>query len=321
MAINSVELEPTEHIQPARFDLEEAKYFQYLAIASNCKPERLLIWDCGAPCKNATIVPGTTRIIGPGRKWKVKGFVAQLPPNLVKSQRDKARKMCVAVFRGSVHWKNFIADAIFKPKKWPLDDEDSCPGCKVHRGFVKAYNELETQVLAAVNDLGCQQVAVVGHSLGGAMATLASFRFRTHLGIPAEPVYTFGSPRVGNPSFVAAYASAAKATTSWPPQWRVVDYEDIVPRLPLPEEATKYVHVQQEVFYGKDHKHFKICSLGDGPEDPRCAQSRKLAASVEDHGAYLGIHQFDAFNQEKCLPPKPKSAKSQKTRKSAKVLV
>jgi hypothetical protein len=91
----------------------------------------------------------------------------------------------------------------------------------VHEGFISAVEqiaiELETTVEAAV---GGDRAAVwfAGHSLGGALATLASFRRRDSAGL-----YTFGSPRVGDGGFRDAFRA---------PAWRVVHGEDFVTLLP-----------------------------------------------------------------------------------------
>jgi alpha-beta hydrolase superfamily lysophospholipase len=58
---------------------------------------------------------------------------------------------------------------------------------------------------------------LTGHSLGGALATLAASRW------PARACYTFGAPRVGDGAF---------ARTLRAPLYRVVNGQDVVPRVP-----------------------------------------------------------------------------------------
>ena len=48
-------------------------------------------------------------------------------------------------------------------------------------------------------------VALAGHSLGGALATLAAYDLATELGLPHVQCITFGAPRVGNSVFVSDY--------------------------------------------------------------------------------------------------------------------
>jgi len=79
-------------------------------------------------------------------------------------------------------------------------------GGRVHKGFAQTvdllWDQIHQQVRAALA-AGCK-LWVTGHSLGGALATLAAARL-TNEAIPVAGVYTFGSPRVGDVAFAAAY--------------------------------------------------------------------------------------------------------------------
>lgn len=58
---------------------------------------------------------------------------------------------------------------------------------------------------------------VIGHSLGGAMATIAAVDLRVKLRLPDVRLYTFGSPRVGNEIFSRFVRKHVKARPSpWP---------------------------------------------------------------------------------------------------------
>ena len=48
-------------------------------------------------------------------------------------------------------------------------------------------------------------LALPGHSLGGALATLAAYDLAAELGLSHVQCITFGAPRVGNSVFVADY--------------------------------------------------------------------------------------------------------------------
>lgn len=88
----------------------------------------------------------------------------------------------------------------------------------VHHGMQKSWRELKGRVAEAVDG---RPVILTGHSLGGAQATLAA------LDLPSIiEVVTFGSPRVGDPDFVAYYQSLGLSTT------RYVNMSDPVPWLP-----------------------------------------------------------------------------------------
>ncbi len=97
-------------------------------------------------------------------------------------------------------------------------------GAKIATGFRQAYALVENQVTDAISEIGSDlPLYITGHSLGGALAAIASARVR-----PSDRVaacYTFGCPRVGDTEF---------AEQLWKvPVYRLVHASDIVPRLPF----------------------------------------------------------------------------------------
>lgn len=71
-------------------------------------------------------------------------------------------------------------------------------GHLVHRGFALAYKSMQQEIVGYFQQKGHNpsQIHVVGHSLGGALATLAAEQFA--LAGHGVTLYTFGAPRVGN---------------------------------------------------------------------------------------------------------------------------
>ena len=73
-------------------------------------------------------------------------------------------------------------------------------GALVHRGFSRAlaavWSRIETQ-LQSLLDRHPRKIWVTGHSLGGALATLAALRLQ-RMGLSQLETFTFGQPRVGN---------------------------------------------------------------------------------------------------------------------------
>lgn len=107
-------------------------------------------------------------------------------------------------------------------------------GGRVHRGFAQALESVWEALFCLVRTLRDkkQTVWITGHSLGGALATLAAQRLEATCG-PVR-VYTFGQPRVGDPAFAEAFRPAL---------FRIVNYRDIVATLPLPGPFHRYRHV------------------------------------------------------------------------------
>jgi triacylglycerol lipase len=79
---------------------------------------------------------------------------------------------------------------------WP---DKAQVGGWVHNGFQTEIDDIWEDVMIVIGkQLKNRRMSICGHSLGGAMATIAGSRLMEH-----NPVlYTFGSPRVGNSAFV-----------------------------------------------------------------------------------------------------------------------
>ncbi|KHJ91942.1 triacylglycerol lipase [Oesophagostomum dentatum] len=86
------------------------------------------------------------------------------------------------------------------------------------------------------------QVWVTGHSLGGAMASLAASYIVASKLAPAASVelVTFGQPRTGNKDFSAAHDNQMAYS------FRVTHWRDMVPHVPL-EDMEGYYHHKYEV--------------------------------------------------------------------------
>jgi pimeloyl-ACP methyl ester carboxylesterase len=97
---------------------------------------------------------------------------------------------------------------------------------RVHAGFLEALDSIGDEIYRVLKDPKLTEVAFTGHSLGGAIATLAALRAERE-GIKVSSVYTFGSPRVGNQKFALAYNQLLGDRT-----FRIVNEGDLVSLLP-----------------------------------------------------------------------------------------
>lgn len=145
------------------------------------------------------------------------------------------------------------------------------------------HTDYMLQVVNEVNDIleqypEVKKLSLTGLSLGGAMASIALFLFKTEAPFSQNFTYTlltFAQPRAGNVAF-ARYLNNLAIKMG-----RVVVKADMVPHLPPVSVAgTKvfldnYVHHAQEIWItGKEMEELKVCS-NDVLEDPECSNSHK----------------------------------------------
>lgn len=289
VTLEAVASKPTDgagdHAEPpGAYNQSEALFYAQYARASFCNRRALEAWMCGEPC-DAVPTPSAVKVLGPGPIRRVQGLVAQVA-EAVKAEQGRR---CVVAFRGTTNTANWFADAdaIMVPL---LGNSSWCSGCLVHEGFAQAYGELRAELLAAIQELGCIQVGVTGHSLGAAVATLATMELRGALKIPTNPLITFGSPRVGDANFAREFRIKAGAQGLDIPSWRLVHYHDPVPRLApaVKVNGHVYTHVPREVYYSKYSASHRVCDPSG--EDYSCADSVSLFGCINlEHLLYLNL--------------------------------
>jgi len=102
-------------------------------------------------------------------------------------------------------------------------------GCSVHQGFYHAFNSILPELRKFVIGLrGVSVVHCVGHSLGGAIATLSADWIKASGGAASVKLYTFGSPRVGLDMFASKCSTRLSAGNIY----RVYHQTDPVPLVP-----------------------------------------------------------------------------------------
>lgn len=121
-------------------------------------------------------------------------------------------------------------------------------GARFHQGFMGALAEIWDPLLAAVEEqLRAKErpLWVTGHSLGGALALLAAWRFQQNF-LAVHQIVTFGAPMVGNKEAAAAFAREFPGKI-----FRYIDEPDPVPLLPTVSLiANLYIHCLDEVRLG-----------------------------------------------------------------------
>src|ERR1700722_1661784 len=161
----------------------------------------------------------------------------------------------VLAFRGtrSTQMADWMAD--FEIFQSPFTKYFSAPNVgSVHDGFAQLLSKSWKVIQGEV--LGCQDKAqtlwITGHSLGGALAAMATAAFTFSARQPVNGLYTFGQPRIGDLGFCNQCDSQFGDA-----MFRFVNNEDIVtrvpprivPRLPLPDF---YGHSGQLRFFDGD---------------------------------------------------------------------
>lgn len=138
---------------------------------------------------------------------------------------------------------NIRIEDVKYPRAWlcgsPKKEEENA---MVHAGFLAAYASIREKVWDLVSDFilrtaASGRVIICGHSLGGAVATIASMDLMCKLEPAQKPkthVVSFGSPHVGDASFARLFNSRI------PHSDRVVTVYDPVPTA----FTSRYVHVK-----------------------------------------------------------------------------
>lgn len=161
---------------------------------------------------------------------------------LVQSSKSAPHQFAALAFRGSemnkTDWITTDADAT-----WVNMNQDSDKDGKpelVHRGFFVSYISVRSEIENVLHSkegglsLDKQELDiadydpsipfyVTGHSLGAALATVAARELEAQKIHDIAAVYTYGSPRVGNPEWAATLKC---------PIFRVINHRDAVGLLP-----------------------------------------------------------------------------------------
>jgi len=120
---------------------------------------------------------------------------------------------------------------------------------KVHSGFIKQYKAVRKDILDNVRvkkRAGFKKFIITGHSLGGALATLASLDIQYNIPDIDVVCLPFASPRVGNKHWKKSFNKRMKAC------YRFVYKNDIVCKVPM--SILFYNHVGKEVKLGAKNK-------------------------------------------------------------------
>ena len=125
-------------------------------------------------------------------------------------------------FRGTQQLQDLAIDALTAKTLVNL-----FPPRRVHTGFLLAYQSVRDDILTAVDTLNPTRIFVTGHSLGGALATLAALDLAVVSQSKLITMYNFGCPRVGDWGYAGYYNGKVGES------FRVVVPADFIPKVPL----------------------------------------------------------------------------------------
>lgn len=132
---------------------------------------------------------------------------------------------------------------------------------QVHKGFLKQYNAINLKLHQEIynwiytynNDNNTDKIDTLiftGHSLGGALAMLASYDLCSYFPNLQIKCYTFGAPRIGNQSFINELEKKNIEI------WRVCNIEDVVPLLPL---SFRFTHCNKNSLFLSLIRNNNVC--------------------------------------------------------------
>ncbi|RCN29372.1 triacylglycerol lipase [Ancylostoma caninum] len=152
-------------------------------------------------------------------------------------------------------------------------------------GFMRIWKGgMEADMKLLTEQYPDYEIWVTGHSLGGAMASLAAHAI-VGSGIADSKrlkLITLGQPRTGDKVFAKNHT----ATIDY--SFRITHWRDVVPHIPsFDERPAGYYHHMTEVFYkkGMPPKDYIICKEY---EDFKCSDGLWVHTSVANHKEYFG---------------------------------
>ncbi|CCD69965.1 Fungal lipase-type domain-containing protein [Caenorhabditis elegans] len=196
---------------------------------------------------------------------------------------DHESQAILVAFRGTNRNAQLLVEAVetvfANNKSW-------VSGGHVSEYFSDAFFKIWTSgmkddVISLMSRYPSYQVWVTGHSLGGALASLAATYLRYTSLVSADQLLlvTFGQPRTGNMDFATSVDNLV------PNAYRVTHSHDPVPHLPG-QGHHGYFHHKSEVYYNKNMGGWEIC---EKDESEKCSNGNLVDLDFEDHFHYFNL--------------------------------
>jgi len=293
-ADNEINIDPSVPLDmnftlSAEFDLTLSTDLGRLGYTVFCPANKLINWNCGLSC---SLLTGWRFILNHNNSAGHDGFI------VYAIFANDAQKRIVIEMQATSSYTQLFWEAI----EWSGLDYSwlNVPNAVVDSFFGNAYfNYIRPTMLGEVESLVQQypdyQFIFSGVSLGAALATLGAHDAVASgkVDVVAQNVvlYTYGSPRVGNPYFAFALDKAI------PNIFRVVHYKDLVPHVPPCGLATLNPfascnldsnslfwnpwHAGTQIFYNEEMSSYQTCTENYG-EQSDCSNQFSIL-SWKDH--------------------------------------
>lgn len=247
---------------------------------------------------------------------KVKDIANTLTDTQGYVARDDTNKEIIVALRGTSSIVDVLTDASTTLTTCVGTNIPYTAGTLCHTGFMSSYNSVSADFISTVSGQLASypdySIFVVGHSLGGGLASFAALSMRYNF--PNSPVtaYSFGQPRSGNKLYANFHDASFPNTTGPGTFFRGIHTTDGVPQvirqgsqgdvittttgllLPTnnPAATSGYWHHGKEVWQFQEPATAADTVQCTGQENPNCQDSSYIFAPIlginEQHLTYFG---------------------------------
>lgn len=248
-----------------------------------CSSEAVEKWDCGAPCQALGLNGVTPLVVGGDGGATPRFFVSydSKTSSIVVAHQGTDASNVLSIINDAEFLKTDINQTLF-----PKAGDD----VQVHDGFSKAHGRTADTVLATVKaglaKNNASKIAITGHSLGAAIATMDAVMLRQNLDPSVEiSTVVFGLPRGGNQAWADLVDSELGGNFTF-----ITHKDDPVPL--VPPRFIGYQHSAGEVHIKETDDATGEASVTvacPGQENKNCIDGNSLLkTSIPDHiGPYF----------------------------------